>query len=106
MQACSAAETVRRRQVRCRFRGIYGPQKTLVARVEYRRRDLPCDDLGAIVRSYCSASSSSGPPAWGTFARPQNSKFGKKKRQPMAHEVTMDVSTKFVLHKDVTVDVK
>jgi len=24
----------------------------------------------------------------------------------MAHEVTMDVSTKFVLHKDVTVDVK
>ena len=24
----------------------------------------------------------------------------------MAHEVTMDISTKFVLHKDVTVDVK
>lgn len=24
----------------------------------------------------------------------------------MAHEVTMDVATKFVLHKDVTVDVK
>jgi len=24
----------------------------------------------------------------------------------MAHEVTLDISTKFVLHKDVTVDVK
>jgi hypothetical protein len=24
----------------------------------------------------------------------------------MAHEVTMDISTKFVLHKDVTIDVK
>ena len=24
----------------------------------------------------------------------------------MAHEVTMDISTKFVLHKDVTVEVK
>ena len=32
--------------------------------------------------------------------------FARKKGQPMAHEVTMDVSTKFVLHKDVTVDVK
>ncbi|WP_295919815.1 hypothetical protein [uncultured Xanthomonas sp.] len=24
----------------------------------------------------------------------------------MAHEVTLDISTKFVLHKDVTIDVK
>jgi hypothetical protein len=24
----------------------------------------------------------------------------------MAHEVTMDISTRFVLHKDVTIDVK
>jgi hypothetical protein len=24
----------------------------------------------------------------------------------MAHEVTMDISTKFVLHKDVTIDIK
>ena len=24
----------------------------------------------------------------------------------MAHEVTMDISTKFLLHKDVTIDVK
>lgn len=30
----------------------------------------------------------------------------REKEQAMSHEVTMDVSTKFVLHKDVTVDIK